>query len=197
VSFWYPKTREAWKITVPAFHALEPFLAPDPRHELLDGVIYALPIPSWRHTVTLQRLDRQLLAQERPGLHVWRGGILLSPVSEPWPDLTLLPAEPGLDEQDNPGAAEVRLVVEVAAPEGGLGVQSSNAAAPPTSDFETGPKARAYHAAGVPEYWVVDVVGRRVSRHLLPDYAPQAFSEGPLSPQAYPGVGIDVGALFA
>jgi Uma2 family endonuclease len=49
---------------------------------------------------------------------------------------------------------------------------------------------------GVPEYWVVDVQGRRVLRHLLPDYRAEAFTEGALSPQAYPDVLIDLGTLF-
>jgi Uma2 family endonuclease len=176
----YPKTREVYKITVPTFHALEPFLDPDPRHELLDGQIYVLPIPRNWHTIALMELDGQLLRQERPGLHVWRGGLILNEVSEPWPDLTLLSAEP-LPGPDNPAAPEARLVVEVAYP---------------TADFETGPRARAYQAAAIPEYWVVDVEGRRVLRHLLPDYRAEAFTEGALGPQAYPEVLIDLGTLF-
>ena len=181
--FWYNNTREVWRITVPAFHALEPYLAPDPRHELLDGLIYALPIPSCAHSIAVGDLYRQFFDQERLGLHVWSGGLRLSELSEPWPDLTLLSAEPDAGP-DNPSAAEARLVVEVAHP---------------TIDFEVGPKVRAYQAAGVPEYWVVDVQGRRVLRHLAPGYAPEAFAAGgpPLSPRAYPDVSIDVGALIA
>jgi Uma2 family endonuclease len=193
MTFWYPKTREAWKITVPAFHALEPFLEPDPRHELLDGVIYALPIPSTAHSVVLGRLHRQFFGQERPGLCAWSGGIRLSEVSEPWPDFSLLSAEPDARQPYSPDASEARLVIEVAHPE---------------ADFETGPKARAYQAAGVPEYWVVDVQACHVLRYLAPDYRSETFAgsapEGllnapsvpPLSPQAYPDVSIDVGALF-
>ena len=120
----YPKTREVYKITVPAFHALEPLLDPDPRHELLDGQISVLPIPWNWHTIALMELDGQLLRQERPGLHVWRGGLILNDVSEPWPDLTLPSTEP-LPSPDNPAGPEGRLVVEVAYP---------------TADFETGPR---------------------------------------------------------
>ena len=65
-----------------------------------------------------------------------------------------------------------------------------------TFDRDTGEKLQAYRAADVPEYWVVDVQGRRVLRHLLPDYRAEAFSEGALSPQAYPGVPIDLRTLF-
>ena len=67
----HPKTREVYKITVPAFHGLEPFLDP----EILamscsGGQIYALPIPrNWR-TTALMELDGPFLRQERPGLRV-------------------------------------------------------------------------------------------------------------------------------
>ena len=122
--FWYPKERQAWKVTVRAFHALELHLEPDPHHELFDGTIYVLPIPSFPHSLVLHDLYRQWFAKERTGLHAWSGGIILSPVGEPWPDLSLLEREPDMG-LDNPAAAEVRLVIEVAHP---------------TTDFELGPR---------------------------------------------------------
>lgn len=41
--------------------------------------------------------------------------------------------------------------------------------------------------------------GRRLLRYLAPEYHCHTFvgTETPLSPQAYPDVAIDVGALFA
>jgi Uma2 family endonuclease len=110
-----------------------------------------------------------------------------------WPDLTLLGRDPDRGP-DNPTATDARLVVEVSY--GTLGL-------------DTGAKLRAYQAAGVPEYWVVNVQGRHVLRHLVPDYRSETFAgsapEGllnapsapPLSPQAYPDAPIDVGALFS
>jgi Uma2 family endonuclease len=183
--FWCPKEREAWKITVAAFHALEPYLEPEPHHELLDGTVYVLPIPSNRHSIVLGRLYRIFYGWEgeegsRPGLFTWPGSIILSPYSEPWPDFCLLSRAPDRGP-DNPGAGDVNLVIEVAHP---------------TIDFETGPKRAAYQQAAIPEYWVVDVEGRRVLRHLLPEYAPEAFAAGSLSPKAYPDVAVDVDALF-
>ena len=101
-----------------------------------------------------------------------------------WPDLTLLGRDPDRRGPDNPSASEAKLVVEVAY--GTLGL-------------DTGAKLQAYQAASVPEYWVVDVQGRHVLRHLAPDYRSEAFADRgmPLSPQAYPDVSIDVGALFS
>jgi Uma2 family endonuclease len=90
------------------------------------------------------------------------------------------PPRPG---PDNPPCSEATLVVEVSRT---------------TLSYDVGDKLRAYQQAGVPEYWVVDVQGRHVLRHLAPDYRSQTFagSGTPLSPQAYPDVSIDVGALF-
>jgi Uma2 family endonuclease len=124
-----------------------------------------------------------LLRQERPGLHLWEGGLRLTETTELGPGLTPLGREPTMG-LDNPLAAEAKLVVEIAHTTLGLG---------------TGAKLRAYQRAGVPEYWVVDVQARHVLRYLTPEYQGKTFAgrATPLCPQAYPEVSIDVGALFS
>ena len=175
-----PETVEAHKLTVEQFHDVGPFLDPRHRHELLDGKIRTMPPPGDPHSSVLDELNRQFVRQERRGLCVSSGGLRLSETTELWPDLCLL--ERKRDGRGNPPAPSARLVVEVS---------------DTTLGDDTGDKLRAYQAAGVPEYWVVDVNGRRVLRYLAPDYAPEAFTEGNLSPQAYPDASIDVGALFS
>jgi Uma2 family endonuclease len=108
------------------------------------------------------------------------GGLILSEHAEVLPDLMLREAEP--PENAPPAtAAQVKLVVEVS---------------DTTLHHDTHKKLRDYRRAGVAEHWVLDVQGRQVLRHLAPDYRAEAFT-GTLSPQAYPDVTIDVGALFA
>jgi Uma2 family endonuclease len=80
-------------------------------------------------------------------------GLRFSEVTAWWPDLTLLGRNPDRGP-DNPSASEAKLVAEVAY--GTLGL-------------DTGTKLQAYQAAGVPEYWIIDVRGRHVLRHLAPD----------------------------
>lgn len=173
-------TVEARKLTVRQFHALEPVLDPDYRYELLDGKILVMPVPGNPHTTVWRRLRRQFLRHESPGLYPWEGGLVLGENDEPWPDLTLVAFDPE-GRADNPSASEAKLVVEISCS---------------TLSRDTHEKLQAYQAAGIPEYWVIDVPGRRVLRHLLPEHDAQAFSAGPLSPRAYPGVTIDIEALF-
>jgi Uma2 family endonuclease len=175
-----PKTVEAYKLTVRDFHALFPLLDPDLRHELLDGQIYVMPIPGTPHTRALDRLRDQFRDQRRPGLHVWTGGLILGAHDEVLPDVTLLEAEPP-ESAPTPIASQARLVVEVS---------------DTTLHRDTHKKLRAYRRSEVAEYWVLDVQGRQVLRHLAPGYEAEAFT-GMLSPQAYPDVAIDVGALFS
>ncbi|MBV9998383.1 MAG: Uma2 family endonuclease [Verrucomicrobia bacterium] len=174
-----PETVEVRKLTVREFHALEPVLDPGYRYELLDGRILVMPIPGNPHAVVLDELNAQFSRQARPGLHVSSGGLWLNETTELLPDLSLLDRK--RRGRENPPAATAKLVIEVS---------------DTTFDRDTGEKLQAYRAAGVPEYWVADVRGRCVLRHLLPDYRAEAFSEGALSPRAYPDVIIDLGTLF-
>lgn len=69
-----PETVEVHKLTVREFHALEPFLDPDRRHELLDGRIFVMPIPGNPHTIALNELTAEFMLQRRAGLYVSLGG---------------------------------------------------------------------------------------------------------------------------
>ena len=74
--------------------------------------------------------------------------------SEPEPDFAVLFTEtPTLTERGYVQPGDVRLVVEVG---------DSTVA----SDLST--KANIYAAAGIPEYWVIDVTGRRLVVHTAP-----------------------------
>jgi Uma2 family endonuclease len=138
-----PETVEVHKLTVPEFHALEPLLDPDRRHEPLDGQIIVMPIPGNPHTVALNELTAQFMLQRRAGLYVSLGGLRASETTELLPDLCLLEQKPS--GPDNSPARAAKFVVEVAHT---------------TLAYDTGDKLRAYQQAGVPEYWVMDVAGQ-------------------------------------
>jgi Uma2 family endonuclease len=76
-----------------------------------------------------------------------------NPTSEPQPDLAVI-AQPCLVYEDaNPGPSDVRLIVEIS---------------DTTLAFDLRIKLRLYARAGIEEYWVVDVVGRRIVVHRSP-----------------------------
>jgi Uma2 family endonuclease len=74
-----------------------------------------------------------------------------NPTSEPEPDVLVL-NQPSSAITENPRPSQITLVVEVA---------------DTTLAFDLRAKASLYAAAGIPEYWVVDVRGRQL--HLLRD----------------------------
>ena len=84
--------------------------------------------------------------------------LLCGEASELLPDLVLLRAEPHRYRDRHPGPADVHLLIEVA--DESLG-------------FDRGSKLRAYAAAGIPEYWIVNVRESRVEVHREP--AGEAF----------------------
>jgi Uma2 family endonuclease len=90
-----------------------------------------------------------------------------NPTSEPEPDIAVL-LKPGSEYMGgNPPASDIKLVIEVS---------------DSTPAFDLGPKARLYARAGIPEYWVCDVNGRRLIVHRDPragQYsAVSAYAEG-------------------
>lgn len=76
-----------------------------------------------------------------------------NPTNEPEPDLAVLEKPCMAYESSNPGPFDVRLVVEIS---------------DTTLAFDLGIKSRLYARAGILDYWVVDIAGRRVVVHRDP-----------------------------
>ena len=76
-----------------------------------------------------------------------------SETSEPEPDAVVLSRPATEFLQENPGAEDAIFVVEVS---------------DTTLSFDRNTKAALYARAGIPEYWIVDVVGRRIFVHRQP-----------------------------
>jgi Uma2 family endonuclease len=155
----------------------------DQRIELLGGVLVEMSPQGTAHsaaaTMLAQRLIRQL--DERAVVRV-QMPFAASEVSEPEPDVAVVPCQ----SYARAHPSEAYLLVEVC---------DSSAAK------DHGLKARLYAAAGVPEYWVVDVSKRRVTVHTEP--SPDGYranrSFGPderLAPRQFPDVAIRVAELF-
>jgi Uma2 family endonuclease len=109
-----------------------------------------------------------------------------NPTSEPEPDIAVL-AKTGPEYMGaNPPASDVRLVIEIS---------------DSTLAFDSGPKARLYARAAIPEYWVFDIAGRRLIVHRHPRVGVYsmvtAYAEGDsVTPVAFPEASFPVVVAF-
>lgn len=155
----------------------------DQRIELLGGVLIEMSPQRPAHSglvVELTKLlvvaagDRYVVAVQAP--------FALDDLSEPEPDVAVLP--PGSYRERHPDRA--LLLIEVALA---------------SKDIDLGEKARRYAAAGVPEYWVVDVATRTV--HVHRDPSPTGTwqrvwtqDKGTLQAKAAPEITLDLDVLL-
>lgn len=124
------------------------------RTELIDGVIFAMNAQFRPHARVKGELSfrfRLLLDARSDGLAVLtEASVAVAPRSMPEPDIVLTTEPDG----DGPIPVEsVRLIVEI-----------SN----DTLTFDLSDKAALYAGAAIPEYWVVDIDGQRVTIHSGP-----------------------------
>jgi Uma2 family endonuclease len=134
-------------------------VAPDDRVELLEGVIVTMSPQSPRHASAMRRVARAL----RDALGASAVISVQSPLvaghrSVPEPDVAVLPGTDADYDQSHP--REALLVVEVA--------DSSL-----VQDRLT--KASIYAAAGIPEYWIVNLRDDVVEVFRSPDVAAGAY----------------------
>lgn len=154
---------------------------PEDRLELLDGEIIEMAPQKSRHATAVRLLERVLGLAFGQNFDVRSQlPLQLSEHSEPEPDIAVVIGSPR-DYRDAHPATAV-LVVEV-----------SEA----TRTYDRGRKLSAYARAGIPEYWILDVVGEtlEVCRHPTgEDYAERRILKAgdSVSPQAAPTATIAV-----
>jgi hypothetical protein len=128
-------------------------LEPDERVELIEGEIVEMSPIGARHARCVDRLNALLvpLVTGRAIVRV-QGPVLLSPISEPQPDVALLAWRQDF-YAEAPGPADILLAVEVA-----------------DSSLLTDRRVKVplYGRSGVPETWLVDLVANRVEVHRDP-----------------------------
>lgn len=152
---------------------------PEERVELLDGQLIAMPPQGEPHAWSVERL-LELLVLAFAGRARVRSQLplRLDRLSMPEPDFLISP----IGHRGHPHANEVLLAIEVA--------ESS-------LRYDRGQKLRAYARNGVPEYWIVDLVARRVQVSTEPRgdvYASTRLAGAgeKIVPRAFPGVTVAV-----
>jgi Uma2 family endonuclease len=129
----------------------------DDRVELLDGRLIDMPPigPSHSHSVNdLEKLlARRIYSEEPPVAQLSiQNPIQLGEYGAPQPDVVLF--DPDMPKDRHPRPTDIYLVVEVA---------------DSTVDYDREVKADRYAAAGIPEYWLVDLPGEAVEVFRQPE----------------------------
>ncbi len=159
---------------------------PDARLELIDGEILQKMSPqSARHFAAVLKVEEALRALFGPGYVVRvQGPLALGPYSEPEPDVAVV--EGTIDDYVAAHPSSAVLVVEVA--------DASLA-------FDRTRKAALYARAGIPDYWIVNLLDGVLEVHRRPegDAYRQRHVLTPseqIAPLARPGAFLEVARLF-
>ncbi len=129
-------------------------LQPDERIELLEGQIIQMAAKGTAHSASVSRIEQVL--RNRLGNRVllrFQDPIRLNDYSEPEPDIAVVQPSPNFYEDHHPTPSEVFLLIEVS---------------DTTLKFDRETKAPAYGCSGIAEYWVLDVVARKLHVYRSP-----------------------------
>jgi Uma2 family endonuclease len=178
------------RLSVDAFYRMaEAGILTDPhRVELIDGEIFDMAAIGSPHAAITNRLVRHFVRAIADGLALVsvQNPLRLDGYNEPQPDFMLLRLRADDYRASHPNAADVLLLVEV-----------SESSLP----YDRNIKLPLYAKFGVPEVWIVDLVGGAVEVYRAPKEGVYASRErltaGLLSPALVPAVTIDVAGLLA
>lgn len=122
-------------------------LTGDDRVELLEGWIVPKMIHNPRHDATIDQVQETVRPLLPRGWRIRIQSAITTGESEPEPDLAIVAGQPATFVSRHPGPVEIALVIEVA--------DSSLA-----TDRDL--KGRIYARAGIPVYWIVNLIDRVV-----------------------------------
>jgi Uma2 family endonuclease len=123
------------------------------RVERIEGEIIEMAPAGSSHSACVSRLNQFLTPRVRNGIVRSENPLLMPQDIDPEPDLAVVRARPDHYEDAHPTAEDALLVVEVA--------ESSRR-------YDIGQKAQWYAEAGIPEYWMVDLMRDNVIIHRDP-----------------------------
>jgi len=175
-------------ISVDDYHRMADagIFASDERVELVDGKLIAVPPMGFPHGGAMGAMTRLLSSRFSDRAEIRVGlPVIIPPRSEPEPDFTLVTLDPNEWRDRHPTPPDVMLLIEVS--------DSSRA-------FDLRDKALVYARAGIRDFWVVDVVDRRLIVHRDPSAERYALTRvlhplDTIAPLVFPSDELSVGAM--
>jgi Uma2 family endonuclease len=176
-------------ITTTEYHqmAAAGILTADEKVELIAGQIIQKMPKGPTHSAICKRMEK--LLEQRLGEHVLvrlQDPIQLDTYSEPEPDLAIVQPSADFYAEQHPRVAETYFIIEVA---------------DTTLNRDLGLKADLYAAAGILDYWVVNIANQQL--HIFRDPQPDGYQrqlilrgQQSLSPLAFPDSSITVQDCF-
>ncbi|MGI8981902.1 MAG: Uma2 family endonuclease [Pirellulaceae bacterium] len=142
------------RLSVEAYHQLaEQGLLENESVELVEGLLVRKMPKNPRHVTIVRRLRQLLEAMLAKKWHVRLQDPIALAGSEPEPDLAVIDGKEDDFQQRHPGSSEIGLVIEVSET---------------TLRWDRGFKKRMYARAGVPVYWIVNLVDNQIEIHTQP-----------------------------
>jgi len=162
-------------------------LDPEARVELIDGDIIDMAPPGSPHAGTVGYLTEVLMRAVAGRANVLvQNPVRLSDFSEPQPDVALLRRRDDFYRERHPQPDDVLLLIEVAAT---------------SLRFDRDTKLPLYARHAIPEFWLVDLGSRRLSRYRAPQRGLYTLVDEPelgatVEVTALSGVAVDLRRLF-
>ncbi len=154
-----PAPEEVFRITVDRYDRMveSGLLGEDDPIELLNGVMVWKMPKKPKHSTVSRRCERIIERLIPPGWHVRKEEPVRIPdYDEPEPDIAVVRGDDDLYEDRHPGPGDVALIIEVA--------DSSLLR-------DRGEKRAIYARAGIPAYWIINLVDRQIEIYSGPNEA--------------------------
>ncbi len=157
------------------------------RIELISGQIFNMVAKGTRHTVaTTELMGELLLLLGRRAKIRCQDPITLPNNSEPEPDIVVARLREDNYLDSHPAPADIFLVIEVA---------------DSTLGFDRNTKALLYAAAGIREYWIVNLVDDRLEIHTQPEGDIYTNTQVVLPPRSinlphFSEINLDIAMIF-
>ena len=151
-----PPPGEVYRFTVHQYDLMvrNGTIVEDDAVELLDGIVVRKMPEGPRHDASFARCRRQIERALTAGWYLrLEGSVRIPDYNEPEPDLCVVRGDSDDYTDHHPGRGDVAMIVEVA--------ESS-------LSRDRGEKRDSYGRAGIPVYWIVNLVNRRLEVYASP-----------------------------